>query len=147
MSGGQVVTGGGFVLQNRPGDWNCPGCGDHVFAKNSTCRRCGAPKPEGVTQAVTGGPATVGGPGGSFVLQNRPGDWTCPNCGDHVFAKNDVCRRCGTVKTPDITQATLPQQPAPVMGQPPLIAQPMVVSQTQPSAVFAQPGVMDASQV
>lgn len=146
MSGGQVVTGGGFVLQNRPGDWNCPNCGDHVFAKNSTCRRCGAAKPEGTTQAVTGGPATVGGPGGSFVLQNRPGDWTCPNCGDHVFAKNDVCRRCGTVKTPDIPQATLPQQPGPFTA-PTMVTQPAMVQQAQPGAVFAQPAVMDASQV
>merc|ERR1712232_873093 len=26
----------------------------------------------------------------------KPGDWSCPNCGDHQFARNQHCRRCGT---------------------------------------------------
>merc|ERR1740138_23136 len=25
-----------------------------------------------------------------------PGDWTCPACGDHQFARNLQCRKCGT---------------------------------------------------
>merc|ERR1712187_370890 len=28
------------------GDWECPGCGDHQFAKNQVCRKCSYPKPE-----------------------------------------------------------------------------------------------------
>lgn len=28
-----------------PGDWSCPACGDHQFARNPACRKCGAPKP------------------------------------------------------------------------------------------------------
>jgi len=28
-------------LQTMPGDWNCPVCGEHNFARNSTCRKCG----------------------------------------------------------------------------------------------------------
>lgn len=28
-----------------PGDWNCPGCGDHQFARNRVCRYCGTAKP------------------------------------------------------------------------------------------------------
>merc|ERR1719486_1425170 len=28
------------------GDWMCPGCGDHQFAKNQQCRKCGAPRPK-----------------------------------------------------------------------------------------------------
>ena len=28
-------------LQMRPGDWICTACGDHVFAKNTSCRKCG----------------------------------------------------------------------------------------------------------
>merc|ERR1712060_959157 len=28
----------------------------------------------------------------------KPGDWTCPNCGDNVFASRDACRQCGTSK-------------------------------------------------
>lgn len=31
--------------QMLPGDWNCPSCGDHQFARNRTCRHCGAMKP------------------------------------------------------------------------------------------------------
>jgi len=30
-----------------PGDWICPGCGDHQFARNESCRRCATPKPPG----------------------------------------------------------------------------------------------------
>merc|ERR1712178_555492 len=26
------------------GDWTCPGCGDHVFAKNYACRVCNTPR-------------------------------------------------------------------------------------------------------
>lgn len=33
------------VGPRRPGDWTCPGCDDHQFAKNSQCRSCGHPKP------------------------------------------------------------------------------------------------------
>merc|ERR1712039_206529 len=29
------------------GDWTCPKCGDHVFGRNSTCRMCGTPRPDG----------------------------------------------------------------------------------------------------
>ena len=29
----------------KPGDWLCPRCADHQFARNSTCRKCGEPKP------------------------------------------------------------------------------------------------------
>jgi len=38
--------GGGGGPAMRPGDWSCPGCGDHQFGKNSECRKCGAPKPQ-----------------------------------------------------------------------------------------------------
>lgn len=35
------------------------------------------------------GPAPPGG---------KPGDWTCPNCGDLVFASKFACKMCGTPK-------------------------------------------------
>jgi len=31
-----------------PGDWDCPGCNDRQFARNSTCRKCGEPRPMGM---------------------------------------------------------------------------------------------------
>jgi len=37
---------------------------------------------------------STGGNGSAFA----PGDWTCPGCGDHQFARNPACRRCGTPK-------------------------------------------------
>jgi len=29
-----------------PGDWTCPACGDHQFARNLQCRKCGADNPQ-----------------------------------------------------------------------------------------------------
>merc|ERR1712194_314484 len=35
------------------GDWLCPQCGDHQFARNSNCRKCGADKPPAGDDRVT----------------------------------------------------------------------------------------------
>lgn len=44
-------------------------------------------------------PITNGGKAGGGKAWNnqemKPGDWVCPNCGDHQFAKNTSCRSCG----------------------------------------------------
>eukprot|EP00931_Biecheleriopsis_adriatica_P088578 TRINITY_DN6286_c0_g1_i1.p1 TRINITY_DN6286_c0_g1~~TRINITY_DN6286_c0_g1_i1.p1 ORF type:complete len:896 (+),score=116.45 TRINITY_DN6286_c0_g1_i1:130-2688(+) len=34
-------------IQTGPGDWNCSYCGELNFARNSSCRQCGAPAPGG----------------------------------------------------------------------------------------------------
>jgi len=100
-----------------PGDWTCPNCGDHVFARNSACRRCGTPKPVpnavvgGAYARVFGGGCAGGGygqgflaepqqllPGGGGDADMRPGDWFCPSCGDLQFARNSSCRRCGAMR-------------------------------------------------
>jgi len=39
--------GGGGGKGMMPGDWACPGCGDHQFARNTECRKCGTPNPSG----------------------------------------------------------------------------------------------------
>eukprot|EP00931_Biecheleriopsis_adriatica_P089380 TRINITY_DN63527_c0_g1_i1.p1 TRINITY_DN63527_c0_g1~~TRINITY_DN63527_c0_g1_i1.p1 ORF type:complete len:344 (-),score=55.20 TRINITY_DN63527_c0_g1_i1:67-987(-) len=39
---GKPGKGGGVMM---PGDWNCPMCGDHQFARNTACRTCGAANP------------------------------------------------------------------------------------------------------
>lgn len=83
----------------REGDWNCKMCGDLQFARNAACRRCGAEKPPdaGLTQPVAtpaATPVAVKSPGSDL----RPGDWMCPKCNDHVFARNEHCRRCGTTR-------------------------------------------------
>merc|ERR1711879_306867 len=40
-----VRPGAGEAPQMRPGDWTCLACGDLQFAKNQSCRRCGASRP------------------------------------------------------------------------------------------------------
>jgi len=79
-----VGVGSGMGAVFAPEDWMCPSCGDHQFAKNAACRRCGAPKPH----------ARVGNP------VCKIGDWICPNplCKDTQFERNIACRRCGTPK-------------------------------------------------
>jgi len=56
---GGAMTGGsgkGFISGlHSPGDWLCPSCGDHQFSRNSSCRKCGAAKPqEAGTPRVSG---------------------------------------------------------------------------------------------
>lgn len=82
----QNVDAAAAVDQAKPGDWICPMCKDLQFARNTSCRTCGA-----------GG----GGKGKSqetVELANgqvaRPGDWICPFCNDLQFARNAMCRNC-----------------------------------------------------
>merc|ERR1712194_233094 len=37
----------------------------------------------------------------------KPGDWSCPTCGDLVFASKSACKMCGTTKQ----QAGVPDTP------------------------------------
>lgn len=39
------AVGGKSGGKMQAGDWTCPGCQDHQFARNSQCRRCNTPKP------------------------------------------------------------------------------------------------------
>uniref|UniRef100_A0A7S4QLW0 RanBP2-type domain-containing protein n=1 Tax=Alexandrium monilatum TaxID=311494 RepID=A0A7S4QLW0_9DINO len=77
-----ALGGSGAVF--APEDWLCQSCGDHQFARNTACRKCGAPKP------TRGSNGQVG----------KAGDWICPNpqCKDLQFERNTACRRCGTPK-------------------------------------------------
>jgi hypothetical protein len=89
------------MSSRKPGDWDCPSCGDLQFARNAQCRQCGAAKPGG------------GGAGGG-----RPGDWKCASCGDFPqFARNDACRRCGAAKSapapPPVAEVVMEEAPPP----------------------------------
>merc|ERR1719434_531590 len=87
-----------------PGDWMCPRCNDHVFARNSQCRRCGSGK-DGTGELAAGSSLPMGGMGaggmggmggmGMRAQQQLPGDWHCPQCNDLQFARNKQCRMCG----------------------------------------------------
>jgi hypothetical protein len=70
----------------RGGDWECPDCGNDVFARNKECPQCGKWRPK-ETKA-----APVGKAGW------KKGDWECPGCHDHQFSKNKTCRNCSTPK-------------------------------------------------
>lgn len=76
----------------KPGDWFCPNCNDLNFARNAECRKCQAPNPdpEGSMEAAQQSGARM-----NPQNQHKPGDWTCSSCGDHQFARNDSCRKCG----------------------------------------------------
>jgi len=63
MSAIDKIARGAVVLP--PGDWLCPGCGDHQFARNDSCRRCHTTKP-----ASAGGDAgTAPAAGGMDLMQ------------------------------------------------------------------------------
>lgn len=97
MMGGGMMGGmmGGMHGSNGAGDWQCPtfDCVNHakmVFGKNSSCPKCGSPKPAAVVPMMPGG-------------ASQPGDWQCPNqdCQNHsrmVFGKNASCPKCGVPK-------------------------------------------------
>eukprot|EP00930_Biecheleria_cincta_P026124 TRINITY_DN1846_c0_g1_i6.p1 TRINITY_DN1846_c0_g1~~TRINITY_DN1846_c0_g1_i6.p1 ORF type:complete len:327 (-),score=68.76 TRINITY_DN1846_c0_g1_i6:100-1080(-) len=92
---------GGSNANVEQGDWFCASCGDHQFARNAACRKCGAPKSDSVEDASGGfnmGALSSFGGGGGGAQQSMPGDWNCPACGDLQFARNVVCRKCGSPK-------------------------------------------------
>ena len=43
---------GGFAF--IPGDWSCPECKYHQFARNTNCRKCNALKPKGAGKGSDG---------------------------------------------------------------------------------------------
>jgi hypothetical protein len=57
----------------RPGDWLCPGCHTHNFARRDTCLRCQRARPS---------------------PRLREGDWICPACNAHNFARRQSCHQC-----------------------------------------------------
>lgn len=84
------------VEYKNPNDWTCPNCGDHVYASRPACRKCGTTRDEaGAGTRGNGqlGPSSENPNGGKY---KNPNDWTCPNCGDHVFAARPACRKCFT---------------------------------------------------
>ena len=69
----------------KKGDWLCPNCDDHQFARNKFCRKCREPKPGNVVTSY------------QYHSEKR-GDWYCPQCTDHQFASRTVCRSCGAAR-------------------------------------------------
>lgn len=88
----------GTSFHMKPGDWLCPTCGDLQFATRSQCRKCGTgPGPTAHSMAAAPVQGYASGGFGNFSHKPvKPGDWYCPSCGDHQYARNTQCRRCGT---------------------------------------------------
>ena len=57
------------------GDWYCPSCKLHNFAKNNSCKDCGKSNP-------------------NSTITKEIGDWNC-SCGEMNFKSRVVCRKCG----------------------------------------------------
>lgn len=93
MQGCGKDSGKGKTKAMKPGDWTCPACGDHQFAKNMECRKCGTPNPDPDSSRAALEAGQAAGFGGAM---EKPGDWYCPGCGDLQFAKNLKCRKCST---------------------------------------------------
>merc|ERR1711957_498329 len=87
--------------QLRPGDWICPGCGDHQFARNEECKQCQTAKPDDCVVAKA---------------EMKDGDWNCPDCGDHQFARNTKCRQCGAAN-PEGSAVSAPKKKGKASGK------------------------------
>jgi len=74
---------GGGKGAGRPGDWECPNCGNINFSRNRECKQCGT-SGEGVER-----------------IGMKKGDWICPACGDLVFASKSQCKMCGHERATD----------------------------------------------
>mmetsp|Transcript_23928 Transcript_23928/g.59640 ORF Transcript_23928/g.59640 Transcript_23928/m.59640 type:complete len:527 (-) Transcript_23928:102-1682(-) len=94
MSSAHLPIGGSSAVV-APEDWMCRECGDHQFARNLACRKCGAPRPKVSSNNIS----------------SKLGDWICPNlnCQDVQFERNASCRRCGTPKPPAVTAHAAPR--------------------------------------
>lgn len=80
-------------VEFRAGDWNCEQCNDHNYARNTKCRQCGNPNPN-----PNAGQQRQYNRNNNNKNSNifRDGDWNCPSCNDHNYARNLKCRRCNT---------------------------------------------------
>ena len=93
---------GGFRDSNmKPGDWRCPKCKNHNYANKKVCNRTGCeeskPRGGGGRDRDSRGHRSSNSDG--FRDSNmKPGDWNCPKCNNHNYARRDVCNRCDTRK-------------------------------------------------
>jgi len=100
--GYQSNNSGGFNNSNmKPGDWSCPKCKNHNFSNKKVCNRtgCEEPKPRGGGGRGRDSRGYQSSNSGGFNDSNmKPGDWNCPKCKNHNYAKRTVCNRCDTRK-------------------------------------------------
>ena len=56
----------------KAGDWFCPKCDDHQFARNVVCRRCKTAKPLGAGKGGSGSRSSTHGKGSGTRSEERP---------------------------------------------------------------------------
>mmetsp|Transcript_40918 Transcript_40918/g.91511 ORF Transcript_40918/g.91511 Transcript_40918/m.91511 type:complete len:390 (-) Transcript_40918:33-1202(-) len=93
--------------ERREGDWDCPRCGNLVFARNSECPRCGYTLAKDQKKNKKRGrwewePAKKS-------HQRREGDWECSSCGVLNFAYRDACFKCDAPKAEEDTRDEEPE--------------------------------------
>jgi len=85
----------------KPGDWRCPKCKNHNFANKKVCNRTGCEEPKPRGGGGRGGDSRGHRSSNSSGFRDsnmKPGDWNCPKCNNHNYARRDVCNRCDTRK-------------------------------------------------
>jgi len=90
---GMQFGSGGAPSALRPGDWMCPSCGFHNFAKNVNCNRCSMLRPDAGSEACTAVIALE-----TQKAQPRVGDWLCPLCQTNNFSSRNTCFKCMGIK-------------------------------------------------
>lgn len=88
---GPPLPGGVPGREARPGDWDCPRCGNLNFSSRTKCNgtvegeACELARPEFETYGV------------ALVKRNdikKPGDWNCFRCGNINFKIREECNKC-----------------------------------------------------
>jgi hypothetical protein len=77
----QIMSYSADSLQPREADWECRGCHFTVFGSKRLidCPKCHLPR---------------GSLPGSVGVLIKTGDWNCPKCNYHLFAKKTHCAKC-----------------------------------------------------
>ena len=92
---GPPLPGGVPGREARPGDWDCPRCGNLNFSSRTKCNgtlegeSCWLAKPQFETYGV------------ALVKRNdikKPGDWNCFRCGNINFKIREECNKCQLAK-------------------------------------------------
>ena len=93
-SGNLRVTGG-----IRQGDWWCKNCQIHKYSFREECE-CGQSKDDEAVGMISKYLELLERK--NLRPNFRPGDWECPSCKNHVYARRSECHSCGSKGRPEI---------------------------------------------
>lgn len=95
------------------GDWYCPDCHTHNFAKRENCYRCRVDRPESIDEEEL--IKSDDSPKYRFDLPRgaklRRGDWGCSNreCRAVNFSSRNSCFQCGEERPPQPNEWACPE--------------------------------------